>query len=151
MNEQKYTALHREVSGWSRVAGRVRGESGASLITDSRHYAVRSIVGPFILLAILGFCNGAYADSQEDPRNAAHAWRINHNPQMERMWGINVTGVRLVSSNWMLQFKYQVTDPEKARLLLDHQAKPYLTDKPSGAMLCRSDWAAAMRRKISRI
>ncbi|KAF3996029.1 hypothetical protein [Glaciimonas immobilis] len=135
MNRQKKTARDRDVSSWSGVTGRERGVSVAPPIMDGWHNGVCSVARAIIMLAFLGFCSGAYADNQEDPRDAAHAWRINHNPQLERMWGINVIGVRLVSSNWMLQFKYQVTDPEKARLLLDHQAKPYLTDKPSGAML----------------
>lgn len=93
------------------------------------------VVVSILLLASTAGCGGGPAVVTEDVRDMAHAWRINRNPQLERMWGINITTVRLVSSDWMLQFKYRVTDPEKARSLLDHQAKPYLTDKPSGAML----------------
>ena len=52
-----------------------------------------------------------------------------------RNWGVDIVGVRLVSSGWMLQFKYRVTDPEKAKGLLAHNAKPYLVDEASGAKL----------------
>jgi hypothetical protein len=95
----------------------------------------RGLAGAFVIVAAIGVCAPAYADIKEDPRDAARVWRIYRNPQLERMWGIHILGVRLVSSDWMLQFKYRVIDPEKAKLLLDHQAKPYLTDKTSGAML----------------
>jgi hypothetical protein len=35
----------------------------------------------------------------------------------------------------MLQFKYRVTDPVKAKELFDHGTNAYLTDEPSGAKL----------------
>ncbi|MDB5991321.1 MAG: putative transrane protein [Herbaspirillum sp.] len=95
----------------------------------------RGLAGAFAIAAAIGICGPVCAGVKEDPRDAARVWRIYRNPQFERTWGINILGIRLVSSGWMLQFKYRVIDPEKAKLLLDRQAKPYLTDKTSGAML----------------
>ena len=41
----------------------------------------------------------------------------------------------LPASEWMIEFKYRVTDSTKARGLLSHKAKPYLADRLSGAKL----------------
>ncbi len=73
--------------------------------------------------------------AESDPIAAAHVWRVRQNAVVERSWGVEVIGVRLTASEWMLEFKYRVTDPEKARELLAHDAKPCLTDRQSGAKL----------------
>lgn len=65
----------------------------------------------------------------------AKAWRVHRGTYFERMWGIDIIGVRLLSSDWMLQFKYRIIDPEKAKTLMVRQAKPYLVDQVSGAKL----------------
>jgi hypothetical protein len=54
---------------------------------------------------------------------------------MKRTWGVDIVGVRLVSTEWMLEFKFRVLDPDKAAALLDEHAKPYLVDDASGARL----------------
>lgn len=95
----------------------------------------RSVVIALGLLTFVVTLSPVYAESNQDPRDLARAWRLYRNPLFERTWGVDILGVRLVSSNWMLQFKYHVIDPEKAKLLLDRTAKPYLTDKTTGAML----------------
>jgi len=64
-----------------------------------------------------------------------HAWQVRRGPYFERAWGIDIVGVRLTASNWMLEFKYRVVDPKKAKSLLSRKAKPYLTDEASGAKL----------------
>ena len=91
--------------------------------------------GLLIALALAGSGGTVPAASSVDPRDGALAWRVHQGPNFERMWGIEIVGVRLVSSNWMLQFKYRVTDPEKAKGLLSRHAKPYLVDQASGAKL----------------
>ena len=63
------------------------------------------------------------------------SWAAANGPYLRRTWGVDVVGVRLVSSDWMLQFKYKVIDPVKAAPLLDLHVKPYLVDEASGARL----------------
>jgi hypothetical protein len=62
-------------------------------------------------------------------------WAAAHGTYLKRTWGVDVVGVRLVSTDWMLEFKFRVLDPAKAAPLLDEHAKPYLVDDASGAML----------------
>ena len=52
-----------------------------------------------------------------------------------RKWGIETLGVNLSAAGYMLDFRYRVTDPEKARLLMDGGAKPYLVDQATGARM----------------
>jgi hypothetical protein len=62
-------------------------------------------------------------------------WAAANGTYLKRTWGVDVVGVRLLSSEWMLEFKYRVLDPDKAAPLLDQHAKPYLVDDVSGARL----------------
>jgi hypothetical protein len=62
-------------------------------------------------------------------------WAAANGTYLKRTWGVDVVGVRLVSSEWMLEFKYRVLDPDKAAPLLDEHVKPYLVDEASGARL----------------
>jgi hypothetical protein len=90
------------------------------------------------LLAVLSIAHGASAAvgrPAEDPRDTARAWRLTQGENLRRNWGIDIVGVRLLSSDWMLQFKYEVVDPNKARNFLARSAKPYLIDEASGAKL----------------
>jgi hypothetical protein len=63
------------------------------------------------------------------------SWAAANGTYMKRTWGIDVVGVRLVSTEWMLEFKFRVLDAGKAAPLLDEHAKPYLLDEASGARL----------------
>ena len=83
----------------------------------------------------VGMSASTLAGSAEDPQEAAHAWRVHRGAYFDSLWGVDIIGVKLVSSGWMLQFKYRVTDPEKAKELLGNHAKPYLVDEASGAKL----------------
>jgi hypothetical protein len=63
------------------------------------------------------------------------SWAAANGTYLKRTWGVDVVGVRLVSSDWMLEFKYRVLDADKAAPLLDQHVKPYLVDDASGARL----------------
>ncbi|MDB6085430.1 MAG: putative transrane protein [Gammaproteobacteria bacterium] len=64
---------------------------------------------------------------------SAAAWQARYNDRYKREWGVDIAGVRRVSSGYMLRFSYRVVDPAKAAPLLDEKAKPYLYDVASGA------------------
>ena len=108
-----------------------------------RNAAARAVLGAVVLLLNFGcaedrVARGGAASAVSGPEDAAaiaHVWRVRHGALIERTWGVQVVGVHLTASDWMIEFKYRVTDPEKASGLLGHKAKPYLTDRPSGAKL----------------
>ena len=77
----------------------------------------------------------AATKSTADAAAAAYAWRVRHSEYFKRDWGIDIIGVHLTESNWMLEFKYRITDAELARPLLAVGVKPYLVDQASGAKL----------------
>jgi hypothetical protein len=52
---------------------------------------------------------------------------------MKRQWGVEVLFVRQTSAGYMLEFRYKVLDPEKAKPLFERQTKPTLTHVDSGA------------------
>lgn len=52
---------------------------------------------------------------------------------IEERWGVKVEGIRLASAGYMLDFRYRVTDPEKALPLFDRKAVTYLVDQDTGA------------------
>jgi hypothetical protein len=62
-------------------------------------------------------------------------WHARNGQLVRRTWGVEVLGVRLTSSDWMLNFRYKVEDADKARVLLDAKATAYLVDESSGARL----------------
>jgi hypothetical protein len=53
----------------------------------------------------------------------------------KRNWGVEIIGVKPVSSGTMLSFKYRVLDPEKAKLLNDRQTRAFLRDEATGNVL----------------
>lgn len=62
-------------------------------------------------------------------------WHARRGPSFQRNWGVDIVGVRRVSSGLMLRFDYRVLDPEKAAVLADRKARPYLIDEATGAAL----------------
>lgn len=66
---------------------------------------------------------------------AAQAWHARNAERYRRSYGLNVLGVRAVSSGYMLKFSYEVTDPDKAKAIFDQKLVPYLIDQRSGARL----------------
>jgi hypothetical protein len=53
----------------------------------------------------------------------------------KRNWGVEIIGVKPVSSGTMLSFKYHVLDPDKAKLLNDRQTRAFLRDEATGNVL----------------
>ena len=74
-------------------------------------------------------------NGKPDAAAAAAAWRVRHGEYYQRNFGLDIIGVHLTESNWMLKFTYRVTDAALAKPLMAKEAKPYLVDRPSGAKL----------------
>jgi hypothetical protein len=68
------------------------------------------------------------ADQAEPPKKHPR-----ENTLMKRQWGVEILFVRSTSAGYMLEFRYRVVDPEKAKPLFERQTKPMLTHVESGA------------------
>jgi hypothetical protein len=51
----------------------------------------------------------------------------------EQQAGIKIIGVRQASAGYMLDFRYIVEEPIRARVMFDHESTPYLIHEASGA------------------
>ena len=68
------------------------------------------------------------------PASSAN-WHAFDSTYYKRKWGVEIIGVRLVSSKGMLRFNYRVLDAEKAKTLNDKKFNPFLVDEVSGVKL----------------
>ena len=62
-------------------------------------------------------------------------WRSRDSVRIQRNWGIDIVGVRPVSTGFMLAFRYRIVDAEKAKVLNDKRSKAYLIDEATGNTL----------------
>jgi hypothetical protein len=53
--------------------------------------------------------------------------------RMKRRWGVEVIGVRQTAAGYMLEFRYRVIDPDKAKPLFERKTKPSLIHEGTGA------------------
>lgn len=60
---------------------------------------------------------------------------VEKSPDIERQWGIRVIGVRLSASDYMLDFRYRVIDPENAWHFVQKRIKPFLINQTTGKRL----------------
>jgi len=75
----------------------------------------------------------ALVSAKTDTSKSKHHPR--ENTYMKRKWGVEVIFVRETSAGYMLEFRYKVLDPEKAKALFERQTKPLLTHTKTGAKL----------------
>lgn len=68
------------------------------------------------------------------PESAA-TWHARRSLFFQRNWGVDIVGVRRVSSGMMLRFDYRVVDVPRAQALRDKKARPYLIDEASNTAL----------------
>lgn len=54
---------------------------------------------------------------------------------IEDLYGIRILGVRLSAAGYMLDFRYRVLDPEKAKTLFKGNNQTYLIDHATGSKL----------------
>jgi hypothetical protein len=51
---------------------------------------------------------------------------------LEDQWGVKPVAIRLVGGEHFIDFRYRVTDPDKAATLLSRKNQPYLIDEATG-------------------
>lgn len=54
---------------------------------------------------------------------------------MEEQWGIRPVSVKLTATDYMLDFRYRVINPEKAAAIINRKTKPYLIVEKTGVRL----------------
>ena len=94
------------------------------------------ILASSFLLASASQADAKIADRSPAAIAAAQqAWAKRNSEYFKRNWGIDIAGVRWISSGYMLEFRYRVLDPNKAKPLNDRSNRPYLKDLASGVTL----------------
>jgi hypothetical protein len=51
---------------------------------------------------------------------------------IEEKWGVKIVGIRLTASDYMLDFRYRVIDPDKAWQLMQKKTERYLIHEATG-------------------
>ena len=93
----------------------------------------------FFVLAALTLIGCASAPETEAETQAS----------MYKEWGIGIVSVRTTAAGNMIDFRYRVLDAEKAAMLFNRDAKPYLIHQESGKVL-EVPVTAKVRRKLGR-
>jgi hypothetical protein len=78
--------------------------------------------------------DSALVAADAKPHSSAN-WQAREGLYFKRNWGIDIVGVKPVSSGYMLAFRYRILDPEKAKMLNDMKSKAYIIDEASGIRL----------------
>lgn len=118
---------------------------------DARRRQRRLLTLGLLASALLGAAPGGYADPPQPAASGSQATTAKARPatkvaptiarsQRGEMWyaarfGIDNMHVRSVSSGQSIEFRYRVLDADKAALLTDRNASPYLVDQQTGIKL----------------
>jgi len=78
---------------------------------------------------------GHVADSRATAVSPEPALHPREKTYIKRHWGVEVMYVRQTAAGYMLEFRYKVLDPDKAKPLFERQTKPVLTHAETGAKL----------------
>ena len=103
---------------WLRTAGRIAGAAVLAL----------TVLGGFAQTV-------AAVDAPASAAREQQAWHARYSDRYKRNWGVDIAGVRHVSSGYMLRLSYTVVDAVRAAPLFDKRSKPYLIDNKTGARL----------------
>lgn len=77
--------------------------------------------------------NGARAAAAAKPRASLTSETARQ--MIEERWGIDLESLRSTAGGYMLDFRYRVTDPAKAKPLMARRVEPSLVDLKSGTVL----------------
>jgi hypothetical protein len=107
-----------------------------------RHLLHRGLLLTLLLAACLLVCaSGAQADAPQ-PKSAQSSAAPRGVPRSQRgeMWyarrfGVDQMRVHYTASGASVEFRYRVVDPDKAAVLSDKHATPYMLDEQTGIRL----------------
>jgi len=103
--------------------------------------------GALVLAAAL-FCGDSAAAVPPDGAITAGAISLK---DVESLTGVEVVAVRLTAAGRMLDFRYRVTDPAKASVLLNRKTKAHAIHLPTGETLGVPRMARVGRMKSSAV
>lgn len=78
-----------------------------------------------VLMVIVFFQATGFANAQKDTAAGS----------IEKKWGIKIGSIRLTAKDYMLDLRYRVKDPDKAKPILKRGQKPFLIDQATGKKL----------------
>ena len=78
------------------------------------------------LIFYLSGCAGSGVHASENSAPLSTA-------SLEDVWGVRDFSIRMAKNGYILDFRYHVTDPDRARPLFDSRINPYLVDDETGA------------------
>lgn len=111
---------------------------GLRIFRRPRRTDLKAALAALASVALLASAN-AWSNTESDNPGSSVATETRGKPHprektlMKRQWGVEVVFVRETSAGYMLEFRYKVLDPEKAKALFDRQTKPILEHVESGA------------------
>ena len=85
-------------------------------------------------LLLAGLLAGGIAASAGATQQSG-SWHAREGMYFQRAWGVDIAGVKAVSSGYMLRLSYRIVDPGKAKPLTDIHNRAYLIDEASGVRL----------------
>jgi hypothetical protein len=94
-----------------------------------------TLVATLLLASPCGAATGEASAGAVLPAPTAADWVARQGLYYKRNWGVEVIGVKPVSSGYMLAFRYRILDPDKAKSLNDRKSKAYLIDEATGTRL----------------
>lgn len=104
-------------------------------VTLTKHYSCLLIISTMIcvLLPSLAPCK---ALSEETKEKAQTELAPTLSPEeLEKKWGIRPLSIRQTADGHMLDFRYRITDAEKASPLFSPKIKPLIIDEDTGAVM----------------
>ncbi|RMH14197.1 MAG: hypothetical protein D6698_13045 [Gammaproteobacteria bacterium] len=103
------------------------------------------LLSGLVLFMGLVISSHALASGKHDDKGTGHASgsvaavskpaKVPWKGYIKRQWGVEVLYVRRTAAGYMLEFRYRVLDPKKAKPLIVRKTKPVMTHHESGAKL----------------
>lgn len=87
------------------------------------------------MFCIVLLAGPTYAEEKAAPGGEISTGTNGEKKKVEEKWGIQVKGIRLTAAEYMLDFRYHVTDSEKASSILNRQEKATLIHQESGTVM----------------
>lgn len=100
------------------------------MVRRPRSRGVAAMIGTALVFLLLG-CGETTNSTALDAAAAAETAAA----KLEEEWGVKVLGIRRTALGYMLDFRYRVTDAEKAAPILDRRITPYVEIKETGVRL----------------
>ena len=104
-------------------------------MTLSRSFFFLHMIFTMICILSLSVAPGqVLAEETKEEAKAAHVPSLSCE-ELERKWGLRPLSIRQTADGHMLDFRYRITDAEKASPLFSPKIKPLIIDEDTGAVM----------------